>query len=454
MKQRKYIISSIAIILIILATISFTIMANAENGEVPARVIEDERTIVKISASHSIGKSSNQKVEKATFEEELNKYAGSGKTTVTEKNSSTLAVTFTETGNEYEINLNKVPEFENIEIPSIEYTMPYLPSTDFLQLDETSLSTGLVIQDGEGNQYVWIEVPKTTTVYDNLNYDLDTLTGTALTNAYIAIETDLKEYTSLYRNGTTYEDIHSGNDASTGLTSSQYTELKHKMLKSVYENGGFYIGRYEAGISTNRTSHSTISSSLVPTSKANQYPLTWIYCSEAQTLASRVLTTGEHTSSLMFGIQWDLVLKYLETKNVVTQTQLNENSMQWGNYINSTYTLNRGKYARYGILSTWSDYTTDLTGVVENRIKQSVESGSNTILYTTGSSDRNSRQKIYDLAGNVSEWTLEYTSNTNLPCAGRGGVFYNHSSNEPASFRYDNYANDANFNDGFRVSIF
>ena len=42
--------------------------------------------------------------------------------------------------------------------------IPYLP-TGFNKVNGTSLSTGLVIQDGTGNQYVWIEVPKTAAVY-------------------------------------------------------------------------------------------------------------------------------------------------------------------------------------------------------------------------------------------------------------------------------------------------
>ncbi len=39
-----------------------------------------------------------------------------------------------------------------------------------------------------------------------------------------------------------------GTSLETGLTSIQYTALKQKMLKSVYQNGGFYVGKYETGI--------------------------------------------------------------------------------------------------------------------------------------------------------------------------------------------------------------
>ena len=62
------------------------------------------------------------------------------------------------------------------------------------------------------------------------------------------------------------------------------------MLKSVYENGGFYVGRYEAGIIENRTSEEpgtnsdgkyTIEGMPAPLSKANAYPYTWVTRTQA-----------------------------------------------------------------------------------------------------------------------------------------------------------------------------
>lgn len=165
--------------------------------------------------------------------------------------------------------------------------------------------------------------------------------------------------------------------------------------------------------------------------------------------ASRVLTTGEHTSSLMFGVQWDLVLKYLETKNVATETQLNEDSIELGNYYNSTYTLNRGKYSGdHG--ESWNEYTADLSGYVESLIKKA----DMYVLYTTGASDRNSKQNIYDLAGNVSEWTLECTPFTRSPCAMRGGSCWEDGYGYPTSCRTGNGSTDAALGLGLRVTLY
>ncbi len=323
-------------------------------------------------------------------------------------------------------------------LPTGTETTPYYPGSDFTQVGGTDLSNGLVIEDGNKNQYVWIEVPKTATVYPTA--------GTAITEftdaEYTLIETDLHTYTNDYRNGTKYKDEYNS-DTTTGLTNEAYSALKKRMLKSVYQNGGFWIGRYEAGIGTNRTSNSAIADDLVPTSKANQYPLTYITCSEAQTLASRVLTSGgTYTSSLMFGVQWDLVLKYLETKGT-SQADLKSHSTSWGNYYNASFTVTN-TLAKYEYGASWTQIPT------EGYTKAS----SSSVLLTTGADERNSKMNIYDLAGNVLEWTLEYTSRSSSPCTLRGGSYGYGASYGPASGRFDDSTTSGYSNFGLRVSLY
>lgn len=45
------------------------------------------------------------------------------------------------------------------------------------------------------------------------------------------------------------------------------------------------------------------------------------------------------------------------------------------------------------------------------------------ILLTTGATKRNSVLNIYDLAGNVWEWTLEKSPKVENPCSFKGGGF-------------------------------
>ena len=317
----------------------------------------------------------------------------------------------------------------------------YLPK-GFEQVEGTTLENGLTIQDSKGNQYVWVEVPKTTTVYPTAGLNIKDFT----TEEYTAIETDLHTYTNDYRNGTTYKDEYYS-DATTGLKSEQYTALKQKMLKSVYKNGGFYIGKYETGIeSTPKTSgSSTTAPEEIPVIKQNAYPYNYVTCSQAQTLANK-MESGNYTSSLMFGVQWDLVLKYLETKGTA-QADLKTDSTSWGNYSNNLWNITN-ENSKYAILNT-SNYTLDWTSGAYGK-----KDSNKSVLLSTGASETFSKQGIYDIAGNVWEWTLEYTANSSLPCAIRGGNFNYNGSNYPAANRYYSFTTVYSSDFGFRLSLY
>ncbi len=346
-------------------------------------------------------------------------------------------------------------------------TAPYFPDNTFTK-KEGKIDTGLVIQDASGNEYVWVVVPRTTAVYKKTGLGKTTFTDTDYTN----IETDLQNYTSTYRNGTRYSDTWAADTDNVGwLTSDEYTELKNKMLKSVYLNGGFYVGRYEAGIAENRTSEGptnsdgkyTIAEMPAPVSKADAYPYTWVTRTQAQNLASKV-NSGTKTSSLMFGVQWDLMLAFMsKDKAKITSTDiLTSDSTTIGNYYNSTFQLSQtGKYATLNDDSnedlnlTWNPSTTPTTNFVDtNRNKIAQSSGENVILVTTGTSEKNKVMNIYDVAGNVFEWTLEKASYPDLPCAGRGGDFYDIGSNFPAAGRGNISTDSSGHSVGFRVSLF
>ena len=176
----------------------------------------------------------------------------------------------------------KVPAEATVE------TAPYFPDNTFTKKEGT-IDIGLVIQDASGNEYVWVVVPRTTAVYATTGLGKTTFTDTDYTN----IETDLKNYTSLYRNGTNYSDTWYAADTDNvgWLTSDEYAELKNSMLKSVYENGGFYVGRYEAGIAElieqvdqqkNSDGKYTIEGMPTPVTKADAYPYTYVTRTQAQ----------------------------------------------------------------------------------------------------------------------------------------------------------------------------
>ena len=352
----------------------------------------------------------------------------------------------------------KVPAEATVE------TAPYFPDNTFTKKEGT-IDAGLVIQDTKGNEYVWVVVPRTTAVYATTGLGKTTFTDAD----YINIETDLKNYTSIYRNGTNCSDTWYADDKNEGwLSETEYKALKNKMLKSVYENGGFYVGRYEAGIIENRTGEPgtnsdgkyTIEGMPAPLSKADAYPYTWVTRTQAQNLAQNV-NSGTKASSLMFGIQWDLVLAFMsKDKAKITSTEiLTKDSTTIGNYMNSAFQLSQtGKYAiclNYVANSKWNTSTTVTANFVDASRKKIVQSlEGNGILVTTGTSEQNKVMNMYDIAGNVVEWTLENSSPTYAPCVYRGGGYDNIGSSRSSSSYYDRYTDHTNDGIGFRVSLF
>ena len=316
-------------------------------------------------------------------------------------------------------------------------TRPYLP-TGFTQVKGTTLKNGLTIQDSTGNQYVWVEVPKAERVYKTAGLEIKDFTD----EEYTAIEADLHTYTDVYRNGTNYKDeYYSG----VGLTSEEYYSLKKMMLKSVYQNGGFYIGKYETGIEdAPKTSGSAnVAPTETPVIKQNAYPYNFVTCKQAQTLASN-MESGNHTSSLMFGVQWDLVLKYLETKGT-SQADLKTNSKSLGNYYDTLYNITNIESKYYFSSSSSSKWTSGAYGT---------KTSNSFILLSTGASDDFCKQGIYDLAGNVEEWTLEYTSTSSDPCVQRGGSFSTAGVGAPVFDRDFGQTTTNSRDRGFRVSLF
>ena len=343
-------------------------------------------------------------------------------------------------------------------------TAPYFPDNTFTKKEGT-IDTGLVIQDASGNEYVWVVVPRTTAVYATTGLGKTTFTEAD----YTSIEADLKNYTSTYVTRSGYSDTwYADNDNEGWLTEAQYNTLKNDMLKSVYLNGGFYIGRYEAGIGTNRTSiEAKVDGkypipTTVPVSKADAYPYTYVTRTQAQNLAKNV-NSGNKTSSLMFGVQWDLVLAFMskDTTKVTDTSILTSDSTIIGNYYNSTFDLNRGKYAQHGQLgNTWNNFNSELGSiVVKNETtgkmkKTEQDSYENAILLTTGGTEQSKVMDIYDIAGNAWEWTLEKTFNANNSCANRGGNSSFTGSNYPAAYRNTSGTDRSYFSVGFRVSLF
>ena len=331
---------------------------------------------------------------------------------------------------------------------------------------QNTIKNGLVIQDKNGNSYVWIQVPKF--IYQNKLY-------TAGNNgAEVTIDTDykgiynvLEAYTSDYRNEN-YADkwyaISNGayiTEDTEGLTTSQknlsngcglnydnYINLRNQMLKSIYNNGGFWISQYEVGASSYVSSNDN--GSRDAKIEENQYPYNYITCPKAQELATN-MDSADKTSSLLFGIQWDLALKFINTNGDKTNSQIESDSSSWGNYSNSNFKVKKGKFLSYSSQEKlWTS-----VDELENKIYQ--KNTNLKVLLTTGATRRNSVLNIYDLAGNLWEWTLEKANDENYPCTVRGGNFNDEGSTYgPSVYRGNDNCNSEYVSSsvGFRVAIY
>lgn len=345
----------------------------------------------------------------------------------------TFKITAEGTQNTKTVNVNV-----NQYLPESDITKPYLPGQDFSYLSGTDVNSGLTTQDGAGNQYVWIEVPRTGDVYQTAWLNITNFTD----KDYANIESDLHEYTSKYRNGTDYVDKYCEDNTSGWFSNdTDYTTAKRKMLKSIYENGGFYIGKYEAGISKFRTEPGNATE--IPSSKANQYPYTFITRTQAKTLAEKV-NSGSHTSSLLYGVQWDLALAFMNDKGGATDSTLITDSKSIGNYKNNLWNISNSSVK-------YSDNNGGTFPSCPCKKNNNAD-----ILLTTGADESFSIKNIYDMAGNVWEWTLEGKpeQNDEYPCVIRGGCYSFEGKDAPANNRNSNNGIFYGSTVGFRVAIY
>ena len=287
---------------------------------------------------------------------------------------------------------------------------------------EQSIDNGLVIYDipagttpdwsnpdsvkTKYNQFVWIpvEVKSTDTENSIASFYRSAWTANASTGGERTTGLDAK-YTEP---NSTYDKA-----GKTGIA-DQITEL----TKSIYKYGGFYIGRYEAGSTTERAKGSSQTAEFVV--QQDKYPYIYVKWGTSMSDVSEgavylcnnlyipTNTNYGATSMLCTGASWDSMLDFIkDSSHSVTD------STTWGNYLDSeTYTINRGKYAVYNT----SNYT---LGNFQDVVNEYSKENSARILLTTGAAERNSSKNIYDVGGNCTEWTTEATSSSRRVCRGR-----------------------------------
>ena len=217
---------------------------------------------------------------------------------------------------------------------------------------------------------------------------------------------------------------------------SNYSEnLPEDEKTSVETNKGYYIGRYEAGDqeSTNskalRTRSSSTSNKI--TVKAGQAPYNYVTITQAKSLAEGFKTQQNYSSSvttkLVSSYAWDTAIAFIQKTN----SDYGRSSEE-GNYKDSP--------------------TFNYTGIADTeKNKQTKANGTGKLIPTGQTTAVNN---IYDMGGNVWEWTTESReSSTSYPYTRRGGSCFSGFAGYPAGYRFDD-SDRARGDSGFRLTLF
>ena len=254
----------------------------------------------------------------------------------------------------------------------------------------STVQGGVVIEDKDGNQFVWVPVAT------------------------------LADYKRTW---------YTGDDSF-----SSYSEaLPEDEKTSVERYKGFYIGRYEAGDkestgttkATFRTSSSNTSNSV--TIKADQVPYNYVTRTQAISLAEGFKTQQGYKAKtkLVSSYAWDTTIAFIE-KTV-------------NNYGSSS---SQGNYKDKSV--TYKDIT-------DESKPEKTKAENSSLLVATGQTTPVCN--IYDMGGNVYEWTTESCSDTYDPYAIRGGGYFNGFAIDPAGSR-SNGSDYADVFSGFRLTLF
>lgn len=275
---------------------------------------------------------------------------------------------------------------------------------------ENTIADGLVIIDSKGNEFVWVPVSQknfaTEFVRKNGYYNNNPQTSPEFSNLGEANADGINEK----------------------LIESSITQKEsQEMYASIEKNEGFYIGRYEAGKDNNGNT--------VVKEGVNVYNnVTWSrngqMNEESTEIAEGVDGTKDGaielsrdfdtennyttvTSTLCYGVQWDRTLSWIDPE--------------------------------------YDDFAKDSTGRGNYNEDENTNSWKGNASLTGASEDYKIRN-IYDLTGNMREWTME--SNNIGGRINRGGNFYNTGYEVPASYR-SSYSPDEKFSSiGFRITLY
>ena len=224
------------------------------------------------------------------------------------------------------------------------------------------------------------------------------------------------------------------------------------------ENADFYASEENGySYSTNKNHAEKDGVTYKPVSKAGAQSWNYISQENAKIVAQNMYAGSSSVKSqLVDSFAWDTIMNWMERDNAGIATD----SKDYGNYLD-------GAISGTGLSAIWKyDYSTSTYTLRPTTYSNgNYEIGARTstgevewLEIGTGTSEKTKVKNIYDMAGNMWEWTTETGEHNNSGtkyAVFRGGSFHNNGSSNPLSNRYGNgRTTDTNGVVGFRVVLY
>ena len=270
--------------------------------------------------------------------------------------------------------------------------------------DENIVNKGLVVSDSRGNEYVWISCTVDSSS-NKLQYK----------RTEWGVEKDGTDNSRAIKDELTLKDIdvtYSKTDTDNGINEEISKEIVAQInaeKESIKKYGGYYIGRYEVG-KDNKTA----------VIKAEQEPYVNIKWSKAYELAKGIGGGEGATTYLCSSYSWDTAINFIQN-------------------------------------TTGKNYATSIIGFNGNWKSQEVKDSSGKVIKPVNTAQRlntgltTALCNIYDMGGNVGEFTTELNPGTSETVVLRGGY---HNNGTPAGYRWDHGSGGASSISGFRATLF
>ena len=243
-----------------------------------------------------------------------------------------------------------------------------------------AVQDGIVIENGtDGNQFVWVPVGtiknknNTTSTITLGRYSSFTATNGIYTPAQVASVENCTQTVTIGGNFQELSTSREGNSAEDSTAQNATARNLKEFISTTLSNGGYYIARFEASGTASKI-----------TSKYNQKVLVDITQPNAAKLAREMYEEVKENNELVYASDlvnsyaWDTAIVFIQTYSVKTD------------------------YASHNESNTTKAFTA---------------TGKNNDKYCN----------IFDMSGNASEWTTEYSTDSYIinspPCVIRGGCY-------------------------------